>query len=101
MQTIVGQAKLLSIIDSYTIQTLPKTLMFIGHKGCGKHTFTKYIVEKFNFDFIEITKEVSSEELVRYGEFSKIADAELENSDTIIDTDTLVEISKRKKDKAA
>lgn len=63
MQTIVGQAKLLSIIDSYTIQTLPKTLMFIGHKGCGKHTFTKYIAEKFNFDFIEITKEISSEEL--------------------------------------
>ena len=63
MQNIIGQAKLLSIINSYTLQTLPKTLMFIGHKGCGKHTFTNYIVNKFNFDFVEITESVSTVEL--------------------------------------
>lgn len=63
MQSIIGQSKLLSIIDSYTLQTLPKTLMFIGQKGCGKHTFTKYVVNKFNFDFVEITESITATDL--------------------------------------
>lgn len=63
MHNIVGQTKLLSIIDSYTLQTLPKTLMFVGPKGCGKHTFTQYIINKFKFDFIEITENTSVDNL--------------------------------------
>lgn len=44
------------------------------------------------------SKEMSDEDIVRYGEFSKAADLDLENSDSIIDTDTLTEIAKRKKE---
>ena len=60
MTKVIGQTKLMSIIDSYTIQTLPKTLMFIGQAGCGKHTISKYISEKFNLDFVEIDENISS-----------------------------------------
>ena len=54
MLNIIGQQKLLTAINSYTIQTLPKSLLFVGPTGCGKHTFAKYIADKFMLDFIEL-----------------------------------------------
>jgi replication-associated recombination protein RarA len=60
---IIGQTKLVSLIDSYTLQTLPKTLMFIGPAGCGKHTITKYLADKFNFDLVEIDENVTASDL--------------------------------------
>ena len=67
MTTIIGQEKLLSIIDSYYAkQTLPKTLMFIGPSGCGKHTMTKYVAEKFELDLVEIDENVTAEDLENY-----------------------------------
>jgi replication-associated recombination protein RarA len=63
MTKVIGQTKLMSIIDSYTIQTLPKALMLIGQAGCGKHTVSKYISEKFNLDYIEIDESVSSTDI--------------------------------------
>ena len=73
------------------------------HKFIGEPDFRDAFMEEITpyLEGLIGAKEVSSEDLVRYGEFSRIADAELENSDTIIDSDTLVEISKRKKEKAA
>jgi DNA polymerase III delta prime subunit len=67
MTTIIGQEKLLSIIDSYYAKrTLPKTLMFIGPSGCGKHTITKYVAEKFELDLVEIDENVTAEDLENY-----------------------------------
>lgn len=63
MTKVIGQNKLLSIIDNYTQQTLPKTLMFIGPAGCGKHTVAKYITEKFEFDYVEIDENVDAGDL--------------------------------------
>ncbi len=65
--TIIGQQKLLSKIDSYfTAQRLPKTMMLIGPSGCGKHTLAKYIAEKFELDYSEITENVTAAELDDY-----------------------------------
>ena len=67
MTKIIGQTKLLSIIDSYyTRQSLPKTLMFIGPSGCGKHMVAQYVAEKFELAYEEINENVSSEELDEY-----------------------------------
>lgn len=63
MTKVIGQTKLMSIIDSYTIQTLPKALMLIGQAGCGKHTVAKYIAEKFNLDYVEIDESASSADI--------------------------------------
>ena len=61
---IVGQSKLLSIIDSYYVKReLPKTLMFVGPSGCGKHTISKHIAEKFDLDFVELEESVSATDL--------------------------------------
>jgi DNA polymerase III gamma/tau subunit len=67
MTTIIGQAKLLSKIDAYyDANRLPKTLMFVGPSGCGKHTMAKYIAEKFTLDLVEINEDVTSQELDGY-----------------------------------
>ena len=67
MINIIGQNKLLTTVDSYyTRQNLPKTLMLIGESGCGKHTMTMYIAEKFELDFIEIDENTTSVDLENY-----------------------------------
>ena len=67
MINIIGQNKLLNIIDSYyTRQALPKTLLFVGSAGCGKRTMSKYIAEKFELNFIEIDEDVTAADLEEY-----------------------------------
>jgi len=61
---IIGQTKLLSKINA--MEYLPKTLMFLGPAGCGKHTIAKYVAEEFNLDFVEIEESVSAQDLEDY-----------------------------------
>lgn len=61
---IIGQTKLLSKINA--MEYLPKTLMFLGPAGCGKHTIAKYTAEKFELDFVEIEESVSAQDLEDY-----------------------------------
>lgn len=61
---IIGQTKLLSKINA--MEYLPKTLMFLGPTGCGKHKIAKYVAEKFNLDFVEIEESVSAQDLEDY-----------------------------------
>jgi DNA polymerase III delta prime subunit len=64
---IIGQTKLLSRIATYySMQSLPKTLMFLGPTGCGKHTIAKYVAEEFKLDFVEIEESVSAQDLEDY-----------------------------------
>ena len=60
MCQIIGQDRLRTIIDNYSIQTLPKTLMLLGPDGCGKHTFAKYISNRFSLDYLEISDNLTS-----------------------------------------
>ena len=67
MTNIIGQSKLLSKIDTYyTTKRLPKTLMFLGPAGCGKHMVAKYIAEKFELDYTEINENITNEGLEDY-----------------------------------
>ena len=61
---IIGQTKLLSKINA--MEYLPKTLMFLGPTGCGKHTIARYIAEEFKLDFVEIEESVSAQDLEDY-----------------------------------
>lgn len=60
---MIGQKELLQKIDSYTIKTFPRTSLFLGDIGCGKHTLIKYISTKYNIDAIDITSKISYEYL--------------------------------------
>lgn len=73
------------------------------HKFIGEPDFRDAFMEVIRpyLESLIGSKEVSDEDTVRYGEFEREAEMMLENSDSIIDSDTLVEISKRKKEKTA
>lgn len=56
---IFYQDKLLSHIDSFTLDTLPHTLLIQGDLGSGKHLIADYIVSKFEFPCIDITEQLN------------------------------------------
>ena len=56
-----GQEKLLNIFNTMTIQELPHTMLLCGEEGCGKHTLSKYIADRFNLEYVNITETFGSE----------------------------------------
>lgn len=58
----IGQRKLLEKLNKYTRETLPKTLLFLGNEGCGKHTVIKMLANRFSFEVIEIDPAMSDNE---------------------------------------
>lgn len=58
---IVGQDKLLSIINSCSLDTLPRTIMLLGAEGAGKKTIATYISTKFNLIISDITDTLNLE----------------------------------------
>lgn len=67
MINIIGQEKLVARIATYySTQHLPKTMLFLGQTGCGKHLVAKYVAESFKLDYIEINENVSASDLDDY-----------------------------------
>ena len=59
---MIGQRKLLSKINSFTIDTFPRSSLLIAEKGMGKHTLIKYINENIlHLPLLDITETLSSE----------------------------------------
>lgn len=63
---MVGQEKLIKKLTSYTLETLPKTILFLGETGCGKHLLSKKLSQFFNIDLVEISSETNEDQLVEY-----------------------------------
>lgn len=63
---MVGQTKLLEKLNSFDINTLPKTIMLIGPKGSGKKTIAMDIARRLELEFIKIDDQVSNEVLSSY-----------------------------------
>ena len=58
---IIGQNELLDLIDSFTLDTLPKSILMIGPKGCGKHTICNYLAWSHQLDLKELDNRVTDE----------------------------------------
>lgn len=78
---IFGQQKLLDRLNSYTLETLPKTILLLGEKGCGKHLVTRYLAEKFDLEIIQIDTNITAENLIDYSHnpIAKIYFIDLDN----------------------
>ena len=61
---MVGQERLIDEVFSYTIDDLPKTMMFCGPRGCGKHTICKELGAHLSLRVVDITESVSFESIV-------------------------------------
>ena len=78
---IFGQQKLLNKLNNYTLETLPKTILFLGEKGCGKHLMTNYLAEKFDLEVVKIDTNTTAENLIDYAQnpIAKIYFIDLDN----------------------
>jgi DNA polymerase III delta prime subunit len=66
MEQIIGQSKLVNKLKTYTFVNMPKTLLFIGSKGAGKHFISSKFANYLNVELVEITSQTTSEQLIEY-----------------------------------
>ena len=50
-----NQRKLNAILENLTMSTLPRSLILLGDRGCGKHTLVKELSEKLSLEVVDIT----------------------------------------------
>ena len=60
---MVGQERLLAKLKSYSIATLPHSMLFVGNKGCGKHTLIKELEKNFKMESFDISDSLELETL--------------------------------------
>ena len=53
---MVGQSKLLSKLEDMTLDNFPKSVLLLGERGCGKHTYLKLIANKLGLQCIDVTE---------------------------------------------
>lgn len=59
---MIGQKKLLEILNKYTLDSFPHSVLITGEKGMGKHTLVKYIKDNIlNIPLKDITKNISND----------------------------------------
>ncbi len=58
---MVGQKKLLDKFNSYSLTTLPHSILLVGDGGCGKHTLIKEFASKFEVEVVDISSNISLE----------------------------------------
>lgn len=68
---IIGQDKILSQINTFTIDSLPSAIMIIGENGSGKHTIVNYIAERFKLIIEDITPQSSNKDDGTHLEFDE------------------------------
>ena len=61
---MVGQDKLVSKLKSYSIATLPHSILLLGEQGCGKHTLTKELAKHFNIELVDISDNITLDTLI-------------------------------------
>ena len=64
MQNIVGQKKLVQQLSSYTLATLPTTILILGPKGSGKSFIIDRFAKMLNLVKVELTSATTVEDLL-------------------------------------
>lgn len=59
---MIGQIELLNQLNTYTIDTLPHSILVIGEEGGGKKTFINQLANQFNLELIDLTKNITAED---------------------------------------
>lgn len=63
---MVGQSKLLKKLASYSLETLPHTLLFIGEAGSGKHTIINELAKHLSLTTVLIDNKINIDNLITY-----------------------------------
>lgn len=65
---MIGQDKLVAKLKSYSITTLPHSILLLGDSGCGKHTLTKEIARYFDIEVVDISTIISLDTMIEISE---------------------------------
>ena len=55
----MGQDEILKHFDTFSLSTLPHSIIISGDEGSGKHSLSEYIANKFNLTIDDISKKIS------------------------------------------
>lgn len=63
---LIGQNKLIEKLNSYSLDTLPKSILFLGPTGSGRKTIIKKLADRLNLEIVSISEKVNQEKLIEY-----------------------------------
>lgn len=66
MANLIGQKKLLQQLNSYTLETVPHSLMLIGEQGCGKRTFITNLANNLDLELVNISDNCTDTDIAEY-----------------------------------
>lgn len=52
---IIGQDEIINLIDKYSLDTFPHSIIIEGDEGSGKHSIVDYISSKLNLEIVNLT----------------------------------------------
>lgn len=58
---MIGQNKLITKFNGYTLDILPHSIILLGESGCGKHTLVNELIKKYKVDLYDISENISSD----------------------------------------
>lgn len=58
---MIGQQELVNKFNSYTLETLPHTILLLGDKGCGKHLLVKELSTRLNIPVVDMSNSINLE----------------------------------------
>lgn len=61
MCDIIGLESVKDRINAYALDTLPHSIIILGKRGSGKHLIVNYICNKFKFELMDISANLSDE----------------------------------------
>lgn len=60
MNNVVGQKRIVTQLSNYNLDNFPKTILFVGEKGCGKHYIASKIANVLKLPLLDITTNLSN-----------------------------------------
>lgn len=66
MGIFIGQKRLREKLNNYTLATLPKSILLIGEKGCGKTWLAMDLANRLDLPYLIIDSQVTEDKLTDY-----------------------------------
>ena len=66
MNAVIGQEKLVKALKGYTLETAPKTILFLGQSGCGKSWIANAFAKQLDLEVVVVQPDSTAEKLIEY-----------------------------------
>ena len=66
MNAVIGQEKLVKALEGYTLETAPKTILFLGQSGCGKSWIANAFAKQLDLEVVVVQPDSAAEKLIEY-----------------------------------